>query len=318
MAKKNKRKAASRKGPTPRRQPERASGRAGLGAVSATAKPRGKQKKQKPPAWQETMLFPRLRNHAKPAFVVLALVFGLGFVVFGVGSGSTGISNLFGNGGLFGSSSSAPSLSSLEKKTRDHPRQATAWRDLATAYEGKQRTADAVNALKRYKTLRPRDTGVLIELGGLYRSQEQDAQTKLQALQSQASGSLAGTPFAPTGKLGQALGTNPIDSAIQANLQSQATPLQNEYQQAAASEIAVYQQLVKQTPRDPQAYLQLGNTAAQQGQYPLAISAFTRFLKLAPQDPLAPQAKKYLVALKKLAKPSTATATTPSTTTTGK
>ena len=43
--------------------------------------------KQRPPQWQEELFFQRLRNHAKWMFVLLALVFALGFVFFGVGSG---------------------------------------------------------------------------------------------------------------------------------------------------------------------------------------------------------------------------------------
>jgi hypothetical protein len=47
------------------------------------------------------MFFPKLRAQAKWMFVFLALVFGLGFVVFGVGSGvgGTGIGDLLQGGG---------------------------------------------------------------------------------------------------------------------------------------------------------------------------------------------------------------------------
>ena len=37
-------------------------------------------------AIEDTMFFPRLRRHAKWMFVFLALVFGVGFVVFGIGA----------------------------------------------------------------------------------------------------------------------------------------------------------------------------------------------------------------------------------------
>ena len=55
------------------------------------------------------MFFPRLRRQAKWVFVFLALVFAVGFVAFGVGSGSSGISdllrgNFFGGGGTSTSS----------------------------------------------------------------------------------------------------------------------------------------------------------------------------------------------------------------------
>ena len=46
------------------------------------------------------MFFPKLRRQAKWVFVILALVFALGFVVFGVGSGGgIGLGDLFNSGG---------------------------------------------------------------------------------------------------------------------------------------------------------------------------------------------------------------------------
>jgi hypothetical protein len=42
----------------------------------------------------DTLFFPRLRTHAKWMFVALAIVFSISFVAFGVGSGSTGISDI--------------------------------------------------------------------------------------------------------------------------------------------------------------------------------------------------------------------------------
>ena len=52
-----------------------------------------------PPAIEDTMFFPRLRRHAKWMFVFLALVFGLGFVGFGVGAGGVGFGDVFRGGG---------------------------------------------------------------------------------------------------------------------------------------------------------------------------------------------------------------------------
>ena len=98
-------------------------------------------KKQKPPEWQEELFFSRLRNHAKWAYVFLAVAFVLGFVLLGVGSGSNGLSDIFQSAFSFGSSSGGTSIGSLQKKVGKHPQNATAWRDLATAYEQKQRTA---------------------------------------------------------------------------------------------------------------------------------------------------------------------------------
>ncbi|MDX6507756.1 MAG: hypothetical protein QOG06_2400, partial [Gaiellaceae bacterium] len=50
-------------------------------------KPEPRRKKPAAPSWEEQLFFSRLRRHAKVIYVLLALVFALGFVVLGVGSG---------------------------------------------------------------------------------------------------------------------------------------------------------------------------------------------------------------------------------------
>src|SRR5207237_3073028 len=50
---------------------------------------------------EQTLFFNRLRRNEKWVFVFLALVFSISFVIAGVGSGSTGIGDLF-NGNLGG------------------------------------------------------------------------------------------------------------------------------------------------------------------------------------------------------------------------
>ena len=64
------------------------------GVAARTAGPPPKPKR---PAYEEQLFFGRLRNHAKSVFVVLAAVFVLSFVFLGVGSGSTGISQIVSN-----------------------------------------------------------------------------------------------------------------------------------------------------------------------------------------------------------------------------
>src|ERR1044072_4047316 len=64
--------------------------------------------KKKAQSWEDQLFFARLRRHAKWMFVLLAIVFGVGFVAFGVGSGSTGISDIL-RGNFFGG---GPSTSS--------------------------------------------------------------------------------------------------------------------------------------------------------------------------------------------------------------
>ena len=71
------------------------------------------------PSIEDTMFFPRLRRHAKWMFVLLALVFGLGFVVFGVGAGGTGIGDIFRDQGGTSSGQSVSCLLYTSPSPRD-------------------------------------------------------------------------------------------------------------------------------------------------------------------------------------------------------
>src|SRR6476619_6370578 len=112
-----------------------------------------------------TMFFPRLRRHAKWMFLFLALVFALGFVGFGVGAGGIGFGDVIrdaaGGGGT-------PSISDAEKRTFENPKDAQAFRDLATAQQAAGNTDDAIEALQSFVALRPRNTDALRELAALY------------------------------------------------------------------------------------------------------------------------------------------------------
>lgn len=270
-------------------------------AQAVTAPPR----KQKPPQWQEELFFQRLRVHAKWAFVLLAAVFALGFVFFGVGSGSTGISDALQNAFNFGSSGGT-SISKAEKKTEKHPQDATAWRDLATAYEQKQRTQDAVNALERYTALRPKDDGALAELAAQYGKLADGYASDYSAAQAQvASLTLPGAAFAPPsdtpfGKAFAAEGAlkDPIAASVQTQVSEKQNTALSSYQSAKKSEEASYKKLADLNPNDATTQIQLGQAAQAANDTPTAIAAFEKFLKLAPTDPLAPQVKAALKSLK--------------------
>ena len=66
------------------------------------------------------MFFPRLRRQAKWMFVFLAVIFGLGYVIFNVGGTipGTGLGDIL--SGL-GQGSSGPSVSDARNKIEDHP-----------------------------------------------------------------------------------------------------------------------------------------------------------------------------------------------------
>ena len=151
-------------------------------------------------------------------FVFLAVVFSISFVAFGVGSGSTGISDIF-NGGIpfFGNGGGGgSSISKAQKAVAKHPKQAQGYRDLATALETKNRNDEAIIALEGYTKLKPKDTAALSELAGLYLRQVDTARTAAQAAQEAANPVTGGGLFTPasSSKLGQALATDPITQAV--------------------------------------------------------------------------------------------------------
>jgi len=259
-------------------------------------------KRQKPPEWQEQLFFQRLRNHAKWAYVGLAVAFVLGFVLLGVGSGSTGAADVLGNMFNFGSGGSGTSISKLQKKVDASPKSAKAWRDLATALEQKQRTQDAVNALERYTALRPNDQNALAELASQYgtlatnyATDYSNAQTEAQQFSSPAAvfAPASTTPFGKAFADPTAL-QDPISSAVQSLASSKQSTAYTNFQNAQKSAETVYQKLSKLSPNDATTKIQLGQAAQAAGDTKVAIAAYQAFLKLAPTDPLAPQVKQAL------------------------
>jgi cytochrome c-type biogenesis protein CcmH/NrfG len=272
-------------------------------AAAAVAAPR----KRKQAQWEEQLFFQRLRVHAKWAFVLLALVFGLGFVFLGIGSGSNGITDALQNAFNFGKTSGGASISSLEHKTAKDPLDAQAWRDLATAYETKQRTDDAVRALSQYVGLRPKDTGALAELASEYGQQANAAAQDYQNIQSEALSQVppsavfappASTPFGKAFNDPKAL-QDPISTTIQQQLQAKQQTALTNYQTAQQNAEKTYRQIVKLTPNDANAQLQLAQAAQSANDPKIALAAYEKFLKLAPQDPLAGQVRQQVKQLKK-------------------
>ena len=273
--------------------------RANARPAAAVAAP-AKAHRQKPPQWQEQLFFSRLRNHAKWIYVFLAICFAATFALLGVSSGSSGISSALQN--FFNSnSSSGPSISNLEHKVNQHPQNAADWRDLATAYEQKHRTTDAITALARYTALRPKDAGALQELAAQYSSQASDLATQAQNAQAAAQVADPSSAFAPpsSSPLGQVFNSptglqSPISQALSSNASTSATSLIQQYSQAASSAEGVYKKIAALTPNDASAQVQLGQAAQAARDTAVAVAAYKKFLRLAPSDPLAPQVRQVL------------------------
>ena len=235
-------------------------------------------------------------------FVLLAVVFAAGFVLFGVGSGSNGISDALQNAFNFGGGSGAPSISKLQKKVTQNPKDAASWRALATAYETKQDTQNAINALVRYTELKPKDASGLQELATEYTTLADTYNTQAQNAEVQSATANLGPTFLPSSRtpFGKAFTstTGPLSDPISnadAGTANQATQdAINRLTSVESQAEDTFKKLAVLTPADASVQIQLGQAAEAANDTATAIAAFKKFLKLAPTDPLAPQVKSVL------------------------
>ena len=164
------------------------------------------------------MFFPRLRRHAKWMFLFLALALGLGFVLFGIGAGGIGLGNLAEGG----AGSGVPSVSDSEQRVLDNPKDAQAFKDLATAHQAEGDTDEAVEAMTSYVALKPKDADGLRELAALYLQQASTAQERAQIYQVRsdylAPGSIRDTVFQLGGS---PLAPDPITNALSTSYDQQ-------------------------------------------------------------------------------------------------
>jgi tetratricopeptide (TPR) repeat protein len=267
--------AKSRKRPQPdARRPAKSSGRRQLSTA------------------EQTLFFSRIRRQAKWVFVLLALVFAGGFVFFGVGSGNnSSLGDLFNN--LFQGGSGGPSISSSQKKIDKNPQNATAWHDLATAYQDKGRTPDAITALSTYTSLRPKDPKGLAELAALQRTQAQNVQNDAYYAQAAQQDAYLASLFAPAPNttFAKALGTDPITEAAQVTATNAANDATTRVQSAFGDAIATYQRLAKLRPRDASVQLDLAQTAELANNVPAEVAALERAAKLLPDQAAQIRAK---------------------------
>jgi cytochrome c-type biogenesis protein CcmH/NrfG len=254
-------------------------------------------KRPKRPAYEEQLFFGRLRVHAKWLFVFLALVFSLGFIFLGIGSGSTGISQIVQNF-FSGSSAGGTSLSSLQKKTQEHPKDAAAWLAYANKLQQKNKPDDAATALTTYTQLRPKDTGALLQLAGIYLQRAYDWQTLLNASNARTTALSPAYVLAPpsSSKLAQGLQTvaTPLTQAVTAETASVTQDEQTKVTGYLTQRVDVYRKLATINPKDATTQLSLATAATDANDATTAIGAYKAFLKLAPNDSQAPTARKAL------------------------
>jgi tetratricopeptide (TPR) repeat protein len=249
--------------------------------------------------YEAQMFFPRLRRQARWVFVFLALVFALGFVFFGVGSGSS-LGDLLNPGQIFGTSSnSGTSVSSAKKKADAHPKNAAAQLAYARALDAKGLTDEAIPVLQRYIKLRPKDEQTLQSLATHYDTKANTAAQNAQLAAANAS-SVTGAGLFPqfSDPKGTAIGTDPIVSAVTTKSQTAEQRAQTTATSAWTNEVATLKKLIALTPDDTNSIYRAAAAAGSAGDYATAITFLQKFLKLAPDSPEAPIAKQQLTQLK--------------------
>ena len=231
----------------------------------------------------QDLFFTKLRKRAKYVYVILAVLFGITFAFLGVGSGQGGgLDQLFQGLNIFHHGSNP--VSKAQNFIKDHPKDPKGFRDLATAYETKGDTGNAVSALQEYTSLKPKDAKAWTELGGLQLNQ---AQTYLQQYQQAYTNRQLLAPsqsFLPTGKLGQALGTNQVEQVAAQNADAAVQDLQQRTQLGYNNALTSYDKVTKLTPNDSNAWFQFAQTAQQAGNPTAAVTGYKRYLKLNPNS----------------------------------
>ena len=278
------------------------------GAAQAQRKQRPEtapKKKQAAPSWEDQLFFSRLRRHAKWVYVFLAVVFALGFVVLGIGSGSTGISDIL-RGNFFGGSSNSTSsqIKDQQKLIASNPKNMEAYLSLSTLYQQDQNTPKAISTLEQEANVEPKNLDILNRLAGIYRTQAESALNAAARAQAALAANNSLPPgLDPASQLGQALGSDPVSQSLSQNanksfgrMSTAYAKAENAYQRVAAAS--------RGTPQEASSQLQLGSVAVetvrltgQPADAVRAIAAFKRYLKLAPDGANAAQARQTIAQL---------------------
>ena len=255
----------------------------------------------------EGLFFQRLRRQARWMFLLLALVFGVGFVAFGVGSDvQGGIADVLG----VGASSDQPSVDDAREDLAENPGNAAALRELATALMAEGKPIEAIDPLEQYTALRPKDADALRELAGLYETSATRAQQDFAIARQEAALLDPGSSFLPSAssEIGQALTNRPITQAATQEANAAADAAYPRLLAAFTQTAATYKKIVALEPDDAAAQFQLGQAADNSGDSATALTAYKRFVALAPDDPSAEAVRERIKALEEAPTPAGAPA----------
>lgn len=254
--------------------------------------------KKAAPSWEEQLFFSRLRRHAKVMYVLLALVFAGGFVFLGVGSGSSGIGdllqgNFFGGGG----SSASSQIQDKQKALERRPKDINLYLDIAGLYQADNKESKALATLRGAQKVAPKNVDVLNRIASIYTARAAREGDNYNAILTVYGQNAAAPPGVDTSsQLGQAITSDPYTQGLQQQLNEAYTKVTGAYAKVAS----VYKQAAeaaKGTSGEPTALLQWASAAQNANDVTTAITAYQRFLKVAPDNPSAPTVRQTLAQL---------------------
>jgi tetratricopeptide (TPR) repeat protein len=269
-------------------------------AQPAKSRARGRRRHSGGGNPNQDLFFVKLRRHQKWVYAVLAVVFGISFVLVGVGSGNGGgLSQLY--NGIFGGSGGT-SISKAQDEIKSNP--AKGYQDLALAYEQKGDLPKATAALRKYLALKKNDAQTWGTLAGLEMTQGNRYATQYQQAQQVAQAADPSAPFLPGGALGSAVGQNPTYQGASQTASAKTSLLYQRAIGAFGNAVKDYKSALKVQPRNTVYLQELATAAGYSGNTKAEVYALRRYLKV---DPNAPRKKAIEKQIKALSKPSTPT-----------
>jgi tetratricopeptide (TPR) repeat protein len=241
----------------------------------------------------QDLFFVRLRRHQRWVYAVLAVVFGLSFVLVGIGSGNGGgLSQLY--TGLFGGGNTS-NVSKAQDEVKQDP--VKGYRDLALAYEQKGNIPQAIAALQSYLRLKKDDAATWSQVGGLELSQGNTYATQYQTAQQAAQTADPSAAFLPGGGLGSAVGQNPTYTNASQTASAKLSALGQKATSSFSSSVVDFERATKLSPRNASYLLQLATAARSSGNTAVELNALQKYLKVDPSSPLKHQIEKQIKAL---------------------
>jgi cytochrome c-type biogenesis protein CcmH/NrfG len=295
-------------------QGKKSSGSRASKEASATRAPK---KRQEAPYSATPTLNERLRKNGKWVFLALAIVFGITFVFAGVGTSGPSLLDLIGQ-----NSDSSPTetvqkssdaVQKAEAAANASPQDPQLWIKLAQAQIANDQLDKVPAAAQQAAELAPKDAAVQAEIADVYLALAAAALQKAQNLYTSAQGGglVDGRSAVPQQVIpGQSSGATPfqtaqesIASAKLSEVSAKVSPLQTEANDAYAAAVAAQTIVTEIEPADPAAWFRLAQISTAANDTQGAITAYEKFVKLAPEDPLTKQVKEEIKRLKESLQP---------------